>query len=313
MTSRRSSILVLGALCPQALRSLERQFGVVAITDAQADVLRQIIPDSITCLIYRSPFKVSKELLQALSSLKWVIRAGAGRESADLQVLEQRGISFTQVPGGGGSVAELAFGLLLARLRHIEALHASLRQGKWEKYNMLGAEIGGKTAVVIGFGRIGQQIARIAVGFGAHVVAVDSTPEQPEKVRVGEVLNVKFMMMHEAVSQADFLFLACPLTTQTRSLINEPVLALTKRGCILVNVARGGVVDRVALLKALDEGRLAGACLDVFETEPPGADPLVTHPAVVATPHVGAQTAETMSDIGRRVVDLVQTYAAAAD
>jgi phosphoglycerate dehydrogenase-like enzyme len=311
MTRHRSSILVLGALCPNALQALDHQFGVVAIADAHADILRQI-PDTITCLIYRSPFKVSEELLQGLSSLKWVIRAGAGRESIDLQRLEQRGISFTQVPGGGGSVAELAFGLLLARLRDIEALHASLRQGRWEKYRAVGSEISGKTAVIVGFGRIGQQIGRIAVGFGARVLAVDSTPEKPEKCRAARALNAQFRSLYEALSEADFLFLTCPLTAQTRFLINESVLAVTKPGCTLVNVARGAVVDRQALLKALDDGRLAGACLDVFETEPPGADPLVAHPAVVATPHVGAQTAETMSDIGRRVVELVQGYASAS-
>ncbi len=286
-------VLVSDSLAPEGLELLAAQAQVVQGPADQQDL------STFDALVVRSRTRVDAALLErGRPRLRVVGRAGVGVDNIDLQAAKRLGVVVVNAPQAATiSVAEHAIGLMLALARRIPQAAQSTRQGQWRKADFVGTELHGKTLGVIGLGRIGSALAQRAQAFGMHVMACDACLE-PAEIRQRGAQPAELDAM---LPQVDFLSLHVPLTPQTKGLLGERALARMKRGAYLICTARGGVVDEQALLAALDSGHLAGAALDVFATEPPVGSPLLQHPAVVATPHIGAQTREAQVRAGRDI------------
>ncbi len=256
-------------------------------------------------LIVRSRTKVTADLLKAASQLKVVGRAGVGVDNIDLIASREHRVSVVNTPVSTSvAVAELTFALLLSLLRQIPRADDSMKKGQWIKKELEGAELSGKTLGILGVGNIGAQVARRAVAFDMHVLGYDPLlDEKTIKTRGAEPVNLA-----ELYAQSDVITLHLPLLSETRGLLNKEAFDKMKWGVYLVCAARGGVIDEDALLRSLNSGQVAGAALDVFGKEPPGPSPLVSHPNVVATPHIGAQTAEAQT---RAALDVAEEVASA--
>jgi D-3-phosphoglycerate dehydrogenase len=196
-------------------------------------------------------------------------------------------------------VAELTFALLLALLRQVPRADAGMKAGAWDKKSLEGTELAGKTLGILGLGNIGAQVAKRAAAFEMTVLGFDPLLDD-KTIQTRGALAAK---LDELYAQSDIITLHLPLLAETRGMLNDISFDKMKRGVYLVCAARGGVIDEEALLRALNTGQVAGAALDVFEKEPPGASPLVTHPRVVATPHIGAQTEEAQARAALHVAD----------
>ena len=268
--------------------------------------LVDLIPD-FSALVVRSQTKVTADVLNAGTKLRVVGRAGVGVDNVDVETATRRGVIVLNAPGGNTvSTAEHAFSLLLSAARKIPQADANVRSKKWDKKNFEGVELYNKTLGVIGMGRIGSELSRRAIAFGMRVVAYDpylsATRARSLQVELVDELD-------DLLASADFISLHTPLTTETRHLLNVARLQKTKRGVRIVNCARGGLIDETALLKALQDRHVAGAALDVFETEPLPADsPLRSAPNLVLTPHLGASTAEAQESVG---IEIAQSIRAA--
>jgi D-3-phosphoglycerate dehydrogenase len=267
-----------------------------------ADDLARIIAD-YDALIVRGRTKVTASLLDAATRLKVVGRAGVGVDNIDLAAAKAHGVTVVNAPVSTTlAVAELTFGLLLALARELPRADAGMKQGAWLKKELEGVELSGKTLGILGMGRIGAEVARRARAFGMEVLGYDPllTPEEI-RGRVADPVD-----RDELLARADFISLHLPLTPETRNLLDADQFAKMKDGARIVCAARGGIIDESALLAALESGKIAGAALDVFASEPPGATDLVKHPRVIATPHIGAQTVEAQSraaeDIAREIL-----------
>ncbi len=260
-------------------------------TGIAADELVKIIAD-YDALIVRGRTKATASLLEAATRLKVIGRAGVGVDNIDLAAAKSRGVTVVNAPVSTTlAVAELTFGLLLALAREIPRADASMKQGQWLKKELEGAELYGKTLGILGMGHIGSEVARRARAFGMNVLGYDPllTPDEI-RGRVAEPVD-----RDELLARSDFVSLHLPLLPETRGMFNAEQFARMKDGARIVCAARGGIIDEAALLAAIEAGKIAGAALDVFASEPPGATDLVKHPRVIATPHVGAQTAEAQS------------------
>nr|HMN62633.1 hydroxyacid dehydrogenase [Anaerolinea sp.] len=227
--------------------------------------------------------------------LKVVGRAGIGVDNIDLAAAKSAGVTVVNSPlATTVTVAELALGMMLAMAREIPRADASIKGGKWLKKEFEGTELFGKTLGVIGFGRIGSTMAKRAAAFDMEVRAYDLLKDANEtRLNGGNPVE-----LDELLAKADFISLHLPLTPDTKNMLNAETFAKMKDGVYLVNASRGGIVDEDALLEALNSGKVAGAALDVFAAEPPGVSPLISHPKVVCTPHVGAQTVEAQARAG---------------
>ncbi|MBW7919248.1 MAG: hydroxyacid dehydrogenase [Anaerolineales bacterium] len=260
-------------------------------TGIAADELVKIIAD-YDALIVRGRTKATASLLEAATRLKVIGRAGVGVDNIDLTAAKSRGVTVVNAPVSTTlAVAELTFSLLLALAREIPRADASMKQGQWLKKELEGAELYGKTLGILGMGHIGSEVARRARAFGMNVLGYDPllTPDEI-RGRVAEPVD-----RDELLARSDFVSLHLPLLPETRGMFNAEQFARMKDGARIVCAARGGIIDEAALLAAIEAGKIAGAALDVFASEPPGATDLVKHPRVIATPHVGAQTAEAQS------------------
>ncbi|MER3467730.1 MAG: phosphoglycerate dehydrogenase, partial [Thermoflexus sp.] len=231
-----------------------------------AEALRELAR-SCDALIVRSGVRLDAEVLAAAERLRVIARAGIGVDNIDLEAATRKGILVMNTPGASTlAVAEHTFALLLALLRRIPMAWLSLREGRWERERFVGAQLAGKTLGLLGLGRIGTEVARRARAFEMHVIAFD--PYIPEERAAA--LQVELVPdLDELYARADILSLHVPLTRETHRLINREAFAKMKPGVILVNTARGAVVDEEALLEALNSGRVAGAALDTFSEEPP--------------------------------------------
>ena len=265
-----------------------------------ADLL--IVISDYDALIVRGRTKVTASVLQAGSRLKVVGRAGVGVDNIDLEAAKARGVTVVNAPLSTTlAVTELAFGLLLSLAREIPRADAAMKQGKWIKKELEGIELNGKTLGIIGFGRIGMEVGRRAAAFGMNVLAYDPLIEADEIKRRG----AEPLALDELYASSDFISLHLPLSVQTRDMVGALAFSQMKDGVRIVSAARGGIIDEKALLAALNSGKVAGAALDVFAEEPPGKSEAVLHPRVIATPHVGAQSAEAQSRAGDDIADEV--------
>ncbi|MEK9208698.1 MAG: hydroxyacid dehydrogenase [Patescibacteria group bacterium] len=242
-----------------------------------------------SALIVRGRTKVTAEVIRQGTSLIVVGRAGVGVDNIDLDAARKANIIVVNSPTATSiAVAELTIGLMLAQARMIPTADTSLKNGLWEKTSFTGSELCGKTLSLLGLGNIGREVASRAVAFGMKIVAYDPALDESEIKRRGATP----VTLSQALQKADYLSLHLPLNEKTRGLIGTEQLSQMKKGSRIICLARGGIVDEVALKKALDENHLAGAALDVFSNEPVEKNSIATHPKVTATPHIGAQTKE---------------------
>jgi D-3-phosphoglycerate dehydrogenase len=243
-------------------------------------------------MIVRSRTKVTAQVLAAAERLKVIGRAGVGVDNIDLEAAKAHGVTVVNAPTSTSlAVAELTLGLMLAMAREIPRADAGMKAGEWLKKKLAGIELYGKTLGIIGMGRIGAEVGKRATAFGMSVLGYDPLiPAEEIQRRGAEPTGLDNLYAH-----SDFISLHLPLTDETRSMVAEQAFGSMKRGVRLICAARGGIIDESALLAALESGQVAGAALDVYASEPPGASELVKHPKVIATPHVGAQTAEAQS------------------
>jgi len=258
-------------------------------------------------LIVRSQTKVTAKILDAAKKLRVVGRAGVGVDNVDVETATRRGVVVLNAPGANTiSTAEHTFSLLLSLARNIARADATLKDGIWDRKTLEGVELYNKTLGIIGMGRIGSELSRRAIAFGMRVVAFDPylSASRARSLQVELVED-----LDELLPLADFISLHTPLTTETRHIINAERLAKTKRGVRVINCARGGLIDESALADAISNGHVAGAALDVFETEPLPADsPLRKMSKLVLTPHLGASTAEAQESVG---IEIAQSIRAA--
>jgi D-3-phosphoglycerate dehydrogenase len=296
-------VLVADGLNAAGVDALRKQGLDVDVTPSLAEpALIARIPE-YEGLIVRSATKVTRAAIEAGARLEVIGRAGAGVDTIDVDAATERGVIVMNTPGGNTTaVAEHTFGLLLALARRLPAADASLKAGRWEKSGLQGVELFGKILGLVGLGRIGAEVARRAQGFRMQVIAFDPylTREAAER------LGVESVELDELLARADFISVHTPLIPETRHLLGEAQLARVKPGVRIINCARGGIVDEVALAAAITSGRVAGAGLDVFEQEPPPADHPLTHlPQVVVTPHLGAATDEAQAAVALAIAEQV--------
>ena len=271
-----------------------------------ADDLLKTIPE-YDALIVRGRTRVTAPVMDAASRLKVIGRAGVGVDNIDLEAARQHNIAVVNAPTSTSmAVAELTFGLLLALAREIPRADAGMKQGQWLKKELEGVELNGKTLGVIGFGRIGAEVGKRAAAFGMNVIAYDPLISEDEiQARGAEPASIQ-----DLYAWSDFISLHMPLTVDTRDMIGPLAFSQMKDGVRIVCAARGGIIDESALVAALNSGKVAGAALDVFGKEPPGLTEAVSHPRLIATPHVGAQTAEAQSraseDIAHEVLSALR-------
>ena len=298
-------ILVTDKIAEKGLEVLRAEgWEVVQVGPKELDAIRAALPEADAWLL-RSGTQVTGELLALGANLKAVGRAGVGIDNIDLDAATRRGVLVMNTPGGNAvSVAEHAFGLLLALARKIPAATASMDSGKWEKKLFGGTELRGKTLGLVGLGRIGQEVARRAQAFEMRVAAHDPFVAQ----QLARDVGVELLPLEELLARADYLSLHVGLTPETENLLNTERLALCKQGIRIVNTARGELVDEAALLAALESGQVAGAALDVFATEPPKDSPLLAHANVIATPHIGGSSAEAQEEVGFRIAGQVRDF-----
>ncbi len=276
-------------------------------TGMKADELIAVIGE-YDALVVRSETKVTRPVIEAASRLLVVGRAGVGVDNIDLEAATERGVIVVNAPQGNTvAAAEHTIALLLALARHVAQADASMREGKWDRKTFVGTEVRGKSLGIVGLGKIGSEVARRAVAMEMRVLAYDPfVPE--ERLRGLGVESVEFEML---VRQSDFITVHPPLTASTKDMINREEIAMMKDGVRLINVARGGIVNEAALADAVKAGKVAGAAVDVFTTEPPASDnPLLGDPRIIVTPHLGASTAEAQErvalDVAEQIVEILE-------
>ena len=273
--------------------------------DVRIDLARASLLDAIgiyDALIVRSATKADAELIERATALKVIGRAGTGVDNVDVDAATRQGILVVNAPQSNSlSAAEHAMALLLAQARNIPSANASLKAGHWERSRFAGVELHGKTLAILGLGRIGTLVAQRAFAFGMKVIAADPYVSKQRAAQMG----VELVTLDEALARADFLSLHMAKTSETSAMIGERELALMKPDARIINVARGGMVDEEALARAVREGRIAGAAIDVFVEEPPTSSPLFGVEQVVVTPHLAGSTAEAQDNAGITIAEQV--------
>jgi len=294
-------ILVAEPLAEDGLERLRRAGEVTIVSKLpEAELIRRI-PD-FDALVVRSETRVTAPVIEAGSKLRVVGRAGVGVDNIDVPAATRRGILVVNAPRGNiVAAAEHTMALLFALARWVPQADASVKRGEWTRQKFLGTEIRGKTLGVVGLGNVGSEVAKRAHGLEMDVIAFDPVVS----VERAELFNVALVSLHELLEQADFITVHVPLVDSNRNLIGAPELARMKPSARLINTARGGIVDEAALHTALSSGRLAAAAADVFETEPPGENPLLALPNFIATPHIAASTVEAQVSVAFDVAEEV--------
>jgi D-3-phosphoglycerate dehydrogenase len=297
-------VLLLSQIHPDAVALLERAGCTTElVTDLSWPALSAALPRAEALIVRLHP--IGAREVAAAPRLRVVARHGAGHDTVDVAALTARGVLLTVTPfANSDSVAEHAVLLMLAAARHLPENHARVADGRWgREAPRVGVEIGTRTLLVIGFGRSGQRVARIARGFGTRVLVHDRVEKAPliEAARCMPAPELR-----DALRHADLVSLHCPATEATRGMVDAAFLAAMKPGAILVNTARGSLVDEGAVAAALHAGRLGAAGLDVFAEEPvPPGNPLLTAPNVVLTPHIAAGSAEAMRNMAMHAAEAV--------
>lgn len=269
------------------------------ITDPTVDL------EKIDALLVRSATKVTEELLEKMPQLKIIARAGVGVDNIDVPAATKRGIIVVNAPDGNTiSTAEHTFAMMASLMRKIPQAHQSVKNLEWRRNDFVGTELYGKILGIVGLGRIGSEIAKRAKVFGMTVKVYDPflTNERAQN------LKIENCTLDELLEHADIITVHTPLTPETKGLINDEAIKKTKQGVYFLNCARGGIIDEQALAVHIGNGHVAGAAIDVFESEPPGEHPLLKFDNVIVTPHLGASTKEAQLNVATQVAKEVCTY-----
>jgi len=295
-------VLIAEELSPATVEALGPDFDVRSVDGTDRVALLAALPEASAILI-RSATQVDEEAIAVSKNLKVVARAGVGLDNVDIKAATTAGVMVVNAPTSNIiSAAELTVGHILSLARHIPAAHASLAAGTWKRSKYTGVELYEKTVGIIGLGRIGALITARLQAFGVNVVAYDPYITSARAQQLG----VTLLTLDELLAQSDFISIHMPKTPETTGMISAEQFALMKSTAFIVNVARGGLIDEDALYAALKSGRIAGAGLDVFVSEPPTDSPLLTLDNVVLTPHLGASTDEAQEKAGVAVARSVR-------
>lgn len=299
-------VLVVEPISDEGLERLqaEPRIEVRAEMNPAPERLRELVSDC-SGLVVRGATQVDRRLLEQAGKLRIIGRAGTGVDNIDLTAASERGVVVVNTPGGNSiSVAELTLGLMLACARRIPRADSALKAGRWEKSALRGHELYGKTLGLVGLGRIGREVARRAAALGMKLLGYDPFVNRQQ----AQKLEVELVELDELLRRSHVVSLHLPLNERTREMLGREQLQLMKPGAILINAARGGLVDEQALLEALQSGHLQAAACDAFAQEPSPNPQLVGHPSLVATPHIGASTVEAQEQVGYHVAGTVADY-----
>ena len=302
------NIMVCDPVSPKGIALLQQrpEFKVTVLDKrlAEADLL-PLVGETVA-MVVRSETKITRRVMEAAPRLRAVGRAGVGVYNVDVEAATQRGVVVMNTPGGNTiSTAELTFSMLMALARKIPQAHASMKAGEWNRKAFSGVELYHKVLGILGLGRIGSEVARRAIAFGMRVLAYDPYLSLSR----ARALQVEMVELDELFGQADFLTVHMPMSEETRGMVNAAAFARMKPGVRVLNCARGGIINETDLLAALQGGKVAGAALDVYETEPlPKDSPLRALPQVIMTPHLGASTDEAQDNVGIEVAEAITEY-----
>lgn len=297
MIKLKEKILICDTIHEEGIKKLkEAGFTVEEKTKITPEELVKVIGE-YDAIVVRSRTKVTADVLRATKNLKVAARAGVGLDNIDVKEAEAKGVKVINTPEAPSvAVAELTIGFMLSLARAIPLADRKMKSSEWIKSTLTGSELRNKTLGIIGFGRIGYQVAKRAKAFEMKVLAYDVALEKLMDY-VKEV-GAEATTLQQLLKRSDFITLHVPLLPQTRHMIGEKEISAMKNGAYLINTSRGGIIEEEALKKALKSGKLAGAALDVFEEEPPKDTSLSGLDKVVCTPHIGAQTEEAQKDAG---------------
>ncbi len=297
-------VLVADPLAKEGIEILSEVAQVDVKTGLKAEEIISIIGD-YESIIVRSQTRVTADIIKAGKKLVVIGRAGVGVDNIDVDQATQCGIIVVNAPTGNTiSAAEHAIALMLALARHIPAANASLKSGQWRRADFMGTEVKGKTLGIIGLGNVGSYVARCARGMDMKIIAYDPfiSPERAKN------LQAEIVSLEQIMKDSDFISLHIPLTESTKGLISEKMLAMVKPSVRIINTARGGLIDEEALVKAIEEKRVAGAAIDVFAKEPCTESILFQNEKIIVTPHLGASTTEAQAlaatEVARQIVDV---------
>jgi len=296
-------ILISDPLHDEGLKILtaEKKFKVDVKAKLPPEELKRAIK-GCDAIIVRSATKVTKDIIDASDKLRLIGRAGVGLDNVDVAAASKKGIMVVNAPAGNTtSTAEHTFSMIMALSRNVAQANASMKQGKWDKKKFMGVELYGKTLGIVGLGRIGTEVAKRGLSFEMKIVASDPflSAEQAKKI------GIELVSFDEVIKKADYITVHTPLTDETRHMLGAKQFKKMKKGAKIVNCARGGIVDEVALVEAIKSGNIGGAALDVFEKEPLNpSSPLLKYENIILTPHLGASTKEAQVNVS---VDIANT------
>ena len=302
------NVLICDPISPKGITLLQQrpEFKVSVVDKRLSEAeLLPLVRDA-SAMVVRSETRVTRVVIEAAPRLRVVGRAGVGIDNVDVECATQRGIVVMNTPGGNTiSTAELTFAMLMALARKIPQAHGSMKAGQWSRKEFQGVELCNKTLGILGMGRIGSEVARRAIAFGMRVLAYDPYLSLSR----AKALQVELVELEEIYARSDFATVHMPMTDETRGMINATAFAKMKKGVRVLNCARGGIVNEKDLCDAIRSGQVAGAALDVYETEPPpAAFPLRELPQVIMTPHLGASTEEAQENVGIEVAEAITDY-----
>lgn len=301
-------VLVCDPVSPKGIALLQQR------PEFKVQVLEKRLPEAeliplaaeAVAMVVRSETKITRKVIESAPHLKVVGRAGVGVDNVDVDAATQRGIVVMNTPSGNTiSTAELTFSMLMALARKIPQAHMSMKAGEWNRKAFSGVELYNKTLAILGMGRIGSEVARRAIAFGMRVLAYDPYLSLSR----AKALQVELVELDEIYPQADFITVHMPMTDETKGMLNTAAFAKMKKGVRILNCARGGIVNETDLVEAVKSGKVAGAALDVYETEPlPAPHPLRELPQIIMTPHLGASTEEAQENVGIEVAEAITDY-----
>jgi len=299
-------VLICDPISEDGAQILRRAADVTIQTGLKEDELIAIAPEYDAFMV-RSQTKITRAVIEAATKLQIVGRAGVGVDNIDVAAATERGVIVVNSPGGNTvAVAELTLAMMLNLVRRIMPAHASMMNGEWKRSSFMGHQLWGKTLGVVGVGRIGVEVIRRAQSFDMKVLGYDPFLTTARATQLG----IEAVSVEEVLKRADFVTIHTPLTKETKNLIDVEAIATMRDGAVIVNCSRGGIVDEAALYEALKSGKLGGAGLDVFQTEPPTDSPLRKLDNVVLTPHLGASTEEAQVevalDVATQIVEVLQ-------